>query len=50
MRIVILVFVLIAALFAVVSGVWVAIALITAISTNRNTSDAPSEVVEQGGD
>ena len=35
MGVVILVLVVIAALFAVVSGVWVAIALITAISERR---------------
>ncbi len=36
MGVVILVLVVIAALFAVVSGVWVAIALITAISAHRD--------------
>jgi uncharacterized protein YxeA len=36
MQVVILVLVVIAALFAVVSGVWVAIALITAISADRD--------------
>ncbi len=36
MGVVILVLVVIAALFAVVSGVWVALALITAISADRD--------------
>ncbi len=36
MGVVILVLVVIAALFAVVSGVWVALALITAISAHRD--------------
>ncbi len=39
MGVVILVLVVIAALFAVVSGVWVALALITAISSNRALPD-----------
>jgi hypothetical protein len=41
MEVVILVLVVIAALFAVVSGVWVAIALISAISGRRAVSAAP---------
>ena len=41
MGVVILVLVVIAALFAVVSGVWVALALITAISSNRALPDIP---------
>ena len=51
MGVVILVFVVIAALLAVISGVWVAIALVTAISANRNVPIARSEeAIEQGGD
>ena len=38
MEVVILVFVVIAALLAVVSGLWVALALITAISAHRDMS------------
>ena len=50
MGVVILVLVIIAALLAVVSGVWVAIALVTAISASRAMPDTQSLTDEQGND
>ena len=49
MKVVVLVLVIIAALFAIVSGVWVAIALIRAISTRRSIPAEPSDANEKGG-
>ncbi|MHC4461389.1 MAG: hypothetical protein ACYS6W_16635 [Planctomycetota bacterium] len=40
MEVIVLVLVIIAALFAIVSGVWVAIALVHAISADRTESDS----------
>ena len=50
MEVVILVLVIIATLLAVVSGVWVAIALVTAISTSRAIPDTQYRTDEQGND
>jgi len=50
MGIITLVLVVIAALFAVVSGVWVAIALIAAISAGRVVPDTQSRADEQSSD
>jgi uncharacterized membrane protein YuzA (DUF378 family) len=47
MEVVILVLVVIGALFAIVSGVWVAIALISAISGRRAVSTAPRQANER---
>ncbi len=43
MQVVILVLVVIGALFAIASGVWVATALVTAISTRSTTPAEPCE-------
>ncbi|MBA7606272.1 hypothetical protein ES703_13420 [subsurface metagenome] len=48
MEVIIFVLVVIAALLAVVSGVWVAIALISAISGRRAVSAAPRQANEKG--
>ena len=50
MQVIIFVLVVIAALLAVVSGVWVALALITAISARRTIPDAQCRADEQSGD
>ncbi len=50
MGVVILVLVVIAALFAVVSGVWVAIALITAISADRDMPGTQCQADKQSSD
>ena len=50
MEVIIFVLVVIAALLAVVSGVWVALALITAISGRRTIPDAQCRTDEQGSD
>ena len=50
MEVIILVLVVIAALLAVVSGVWVAIALVTAISAHRTIPDKQCRTDEQGND
>ncbi len=50
MGVVILVLVVIAALFAVVSGVWVALALITAISSRRTIPDTQCQADKQSSD
>ena len=50
MGVVILVLVVIAALLAVISGVWVALALITAISARRAIPDTQYRTDEQGRD
>lgn len=47
MGVVILVLVVIAALFAVVSGLWVARALITAISANGSLPDIQNQTDDQ---
>ncbi len=47
MEVVILVLVVIGALFAIVSGVWVAIALISAISTHQVVPTARCQANEQ---
>jgi len=49
MEVVILVFVVIGALFAVASGVWVAIALVSAISTHRRVPETRRRANEKGG-
>jgi hypothetical protein len=48
MEVVILVLVVIGALFAIVSGVWVAIALISAIFGRRAVPAAPHQANEKG--
>jgi len=50
MEVIILVLVIVAALLAVISGVWVALALITAISGRRTIPDTQCLTDEQGGD
>ena len=50
MGVVIFVLVVIAALFAVVSGVWVALALITAISAGRTIPDTQCQADKQSND
>ena len=50
MKVVVLVLVVIAALFAIVSGVWVAIALISAISRNRTEQTEQGKPEEQSTD
>ena len=50
MGVVIVVLVVIAALLAIISGVWVALALITAISARRTIPDAQCRTDEQGRD
>jgi len=50
MGVIVLVLVVIAALFAVVSGVWVALALMTAISTRRTIPDIQHQTNEQSSD
>ena len=50
MQVIIFVLVIIAALLAVVSGVWVALALITAISARRTIPDTQCRADEQGSD
>jgi hypothetical protein len=50
MGVVILVLVVIAALFAIFSGAWVALALITAISAHRTTPDIQHQTNEQSND
>ncbi len=47
MEVVILVLVIIGALFAIISGVWVAIALISAIFGHRAVPAAPRQANEQ---
>ena len=47
MEVIIFVLVVIAALFAIVSGVWVAIALISAISGRRAVPSAPRQANEK---
>jgi len=47
MSVIILILVVIAALFAIVSGLWVARALIAAISTNGSLPDAQNNTDEQ---
>ena len=47
MEVVVLVLVVIAALFVVASGIWVAIALINAISGRRAVSSAPPQANER---
>ena len=47
MAVTILILVVIAALFAIVSGLWVALALITAISSNRAIPDMQNQSDEQ---
>ena len=49
MEVVILVLVVIGALFAVTSGVWVAFALVSAISTHQRVSEARRQANEKGG-
>ena len=49
MEVVILVLVVTGALFAIASGVWVAIALVNAISTHRRVSEARRQANEKGG-
>jgi uncharacterized membrane protein len=49
MGVVILVLVVIGALFAIASGVWVAVALVSAISTHRRISEAQRQPNEKGG-
>ena len=50
MSVVIIVLVVIAALFAVVSGLWVARALITAISANGSIPDTQNNTDEQNSE
>ena len=50
MEVVIVVLVVIAALLAIISGVWVALALITAISTRRTIPDTQCRTDEQDSD
>jgi len=50
MQVIIFVFVVIAALLAVVSGVWVALALITAISRRRTIPDTQCRTDEQSSE
>ncbi len=50
MGVVIVVLVVIAALLAIISGVWVALALITAISARRTIPDTQCQTDEQGRD
>jgi hypothetical protein len=50
MQVIIFVFVVIAALLAVVSGVWVALALITAISGRRTIPDTQCRTDEQSSE
>jgi hypothetical protein len=50
MGVVIVILVVIAALLAIISGVWVALALITAISARRTISDAQCRTDEQGSE
>jgi hypothetical protein len=47
MSVIILILVVIAALFAIVSGLWVARALIAAISTNGSLPDTQNNTNEQ---
>jgi hypothetical protein len=47
MGVIILIFVVIAALFVIVSGLWVAHALITAISSNRALPDEQNHTDDQ---
>ena len=47
MSVIILILVVIAALFAIVSGLWVARALIAAISTNGSLPDTQNHTDEQ---
>ena len=50
MQVVILVLVVIAALLAIISGVWVALALITAISARRTIPDTQCQTDGQGSE
>lgn len=47
MSVIILILVVIAALFAIISGFWVAHALITAISSRNALPDAPNNTDDQ---
>jgi hypothetical protein len=50
MQVIIFVLVVIAALLDIISGVWVALALITAISARRTIPDTQYRTDEQGSD
>ena len=50
MNVLILVFVVIAALLAIISGIWVAIALITAIRVRRPASSLRCQPEERSGE
>jgi len=50
MEVIIFVLVVIAALLAIISGIWVALALITAISARRTIPDTQCRTDEQGSD
>lgn len=50
MQMVILILVLISALFAILSGIWVAVALIAATSTRQSMSGPPDEVGQESAD
>ncbi len=50
MEVIILVLVVIAALFAIVSGIWVAIALVTALFAHRSVLGTQCQVDEESGD
>jgi len=49
MEVVILILVVIGVIFAIASGVWVAIALVSAIFTHRALSDARYQANEKNG-
>jgi len=50
MSVIILILVVIAALFAIISGLWVARALIAAISTNGSLPDTQNHTDEQNSE
>jgi hypothetical protein len=50
MQVIILVLVVIAALLAIISGVWVAIALVTAISARRAMPGTQYQANDESGD
>ena len=50
MAVIILILVVIAALFAIASGIWVAAALVTAIFEHRSVLGTPGQVDEESDD
>ena len=48
MKLVVLILVIVSALFAIAAGVWVAFALVRAVSTRRAAAESKSQTPEEG--